>query len=168
MHYIYCPKCGRELTDKPAGDEGSVPYCEACGKYWFDSFSNCAIVLVANEAGEIALLTQNYLSDTYKNYVSGYIVPGETAEETARREVREELGITLERLDYAGTHWFARNDVLMHAFIGYAKKCAFTLSPEVDAAEWVPAGQVPALIFPDRPGNTQHILYRKYLADNTP
>ena len=64
MHYDFCPKCGRKLSGKPAGDEGTVPYCEACRKYWFDSFSNCAIVLVANEAGEIALLTQNYLSDT--------------------------------------------------------------------------------------------------------
>lgn len=79
MRYIYCPECGRKLTEKEAGDDGPVPYCEGCGKYWFDSFSSCVIVMVVNGEGEIALLTQDYLSTEYKTFVSGFIKPGETA-----------------------------------------------------------------------------------------
>ena len=33
----------------------------------------------------------------------------------------------------------------------------------VDGVSWVPLEEAPTRMFPDRPGNTQHILYRKYL-----
>ena len=58
MRYLYCPQCGNKLTLRQAGDEGAVPFCERCKKLWFDSFSSCSIVLVANEYNEIALLRQ--------------------------------------------------------------------------------------------------------------
>ena len=101
MRYLYCPRCGRKLTPRPAGDDGLVPYCDDCGQYWFDSFASCVIVLVANEFREIAMLRQSYLSDEYWSYVAGFITPGETAEQTAFREVREELGLELEQIALA-------------------------------------------------------------------
>lgn len=163
MHYKYCPECGSKLTDKKAGDDGNVPYCEQCQKYWFDSFGSCVIVLVANEYNEIALLRQNYMSTEYMSFVSGYITPGETAEVTAMREVKEKLGIELERMECAGTHWFGAKDLLMHGFIGYAKKQDFVLSDEVDEAIWVPALEIADKIFPEQPGNSMYPLYRQYL-----
>ena len=163
MHYKFCPECGTKLIEKAAGDEGNVPFCTACDRYWFDSFNSCSIVMVVNEYDEIALLTQKYLSDKYKTFVSGYITPGETAEETAIREVYEEIGIKIERLEYAGTYWFEKKELLMHGFIGYALKNEFQLSEEVDDAEWVPAMEIEDLIFPDRPGNAMHPIYRQYL-----
>lgn len=163
MHYKYCPECGNQLIDKQAGDDGNVPYCEQCQQFWFDSFGSCVIVLVANEYNEIALLQQNYMSTEHMTFVSGYITPGENAEETVMREVEEEIGIKLECLEYAGTHWFAKKDLLMHGFIGYAKKKEFVLSSEVDDAIWVPALDIVDKIFPERPGNTMFALYRQYL-----
>ena len=77
------------------------------------------------------------------SFVAGYITPGETAEETALREVQEEIGVTLDSLKYAGTYWFGKNELLMHGFIGRAKKCELILSQEVDSAQWVPAERVP-------------------------
>ena len=76
MHYIYCPQCGNKLIDKEAGDEGKVPYCHKCNQMWFDSFSSCVIILVANEYHEIAMLKQNYMSEKYWTYVSGFMKPG--------------------------------------------------------------------------------------------
>lgn len=163
MHYIYCPKCGRKLIDKQAGDDGKVPFCENCDEYWFDSFSSCVIILLANEYNEIAMLRQGYLSEKYWTYVSGFMVPGETAEETAFREIQEELGLKADRLEYAGTYWFAKREQLMHGFIGFTRKADFILSEEVDAAEWVPATEAPDRMFPEKPGNSQHPMYRKYL-----
>ena len=106
MRYSYCPQCGTKLINKIAGDDGYVPFCKQCNKYWFDSFSSVSIVLVANQYNEIALLRQFYMSDKFTSFVSGYITPGENAEETAVREVKEELGIDIDRLEYAGTYWF--------------------------------------------------------------
>lgn len=163
MHYIYCPECGSKLTDKQAGDDGKVPFCENCNKYWFDNFSSCVIILLINEYQEIAMLRQNYLSDKYWTYVSGFIKPGETAEETAIREVQEELGLAVDRLEYGGTYWFAKREQLMHGFIAFTKKSDFKLSVEVDAAEWVSLSEAPARMSPDRPGHCQRPLYRKYM-----
>lgn len=164
MRYIYCPQCGRKLTESPAGDEGMVPYCEGCKKLWFDTFPSCSIVLVANERDEIALLRQNYMSDRYTSFVSGYIKPGENAEQTAVREVREEIGIEPESMEYAGTYWFEKQEMLMHGYIAKAKKKPLKLSPEVDWAEWTPAEKVIETIFPDSPGNAAYAVYMKYMA----
>lgn len=164
MHYIYCPLCASKLVDKEAGDDGLVPFCESCSKYWFDSFSSCVIILVTNEYNEIAFLKQNYLSDKYWTFVAGYIKPGESAEETALREVEEEIGIKLDRLEYEGTHWFDLRNQLMHSFIGYAKKDNLVLSKEVDDALWVNVSDAENYLFPDSPGNAQYILYKKYLS----
>lgn len=163
MRYKYCPECGNLLVGKHAGDDGDVPYCEKCDKLWFDTFASASIVLVANEYNEIALLTQGYLSDKYKSFVSGYIKPGETAETTAIREVEEEIGLKIKRLESAGTYWFGMKGILMHAFIGYVEKQDFVLSEEVDAANWVPAEAVPQYIFPDGEGNNWNFLYKKYM-----
>jgi len=165
MRYKFCPECGRMLVDRKAGDEGNVPYCETCEKYWFDTFASCVIIMVVNDEDEVALLTQSYLSSEYKSFVAGYITPGETAEETAVREVKEEIGVDIERLDYEGTHWFAAREQLMHGYVGYAKKCELVLSEEVDEAEWVPVKDAQPLMFPDTPDNVMHHLYRKYLKD---
>ena len=48
----------------------------------------------------------------------------------------------------------------MHAYIGFTREKELRLSKEVDRAEWVPESEAPAQMFPDRPGNTQHVLYR--------
>ena len=163
MRYKYCPQCGEKLILKEAGDDGDIPFCNVCNRFWFDTFADCSIILVANEFREIALLRQSYLSDKYCTFVSGYIKPGETAEETAYREVEEEIGLKLESLENCGTFWFSRNELLMHGFIGYVKKAPFMLSSEVDSAEWTPAAEVKDKIYPDLPGNTAFALYKLYL-----
>ena len=163
MHFKFCPNCGSKLIEKIAGDDGSVPFCDSCGKFWFDSFASCAIILVANEKHEIAMLHQSYLSMEHRTFVAGFIKPGETAEETAIREVEEELGLKIDRLEYAGTYWFEDREQLMHGFIGFVRKQEFKLSSEVDDAEWIPFEDAPREMFPERPGNSQHPIYRKYL-----
>ena len=163
MRYRYCPECGTKLTEIPAGDDGMVPYCEPCDKRWFDSFHSCVIVLVYNEYDEIALSRQGYLSARYATLTSGFITPGENAEECAMREVKEELGLELEALEYAGTYWFGMRDQLMHGFIGFARKRELVLSEEIDSAEWVPAREAESVMFPGGPGLAIYEVYHRFL-----
>jgi len=165
MRYIYCPLCGHKLLPKAAGDDGEVPYCNNCKKYWFDNFADAVIIMVVNEYNEIALLRQEYLSDKYTSFVAGYITPGENAEETALREVKEEIGVTLDKLQYDGTMWFAKGELLMHCFIGYAKKCELKLSKEVDSAEWTPCKNVVKTLFPESPGNAAFAMYKRFMGN---
>ena len=162
MRYKFCPKCGEKLIEKVAGDDGKVPYCIKCNQYWFDSFSDCVIVLVYNEFDEVVLSWQNYLSNIYATFTSGYITPGETAEEAAIREVKEELGIDIKAPEYAGTYWFSKREQLMHGFIAFSPKSELKLSCEVDSAAWMPSQDVLGMIFPDSPGNAAFGIYKYY------
>ena len=161
MRFTYCPDCGTKLVEKEIGDEGMVPFCETCSKPWFDMFSTCVIALVINEYGEAALLRQNYLSNQYHNLVSGYMKPGESAEQTAIREIKEEIGVDVERLEPAETYWYVRKGMLMIGFFAYGKKVDLTLSGEVDEARWVPVQESVNYVHPK--GSISHNLIDAYL-----
>lgn len=163
MHFKYCPECGTKLIPRPAGDDGDVPYCPNCNRMWFDSFSDCVLVLVYNELDEVALSSQWYLPKQFASFTTGFIKPGETAEEAAAREVQEELGLTLQSVTYAGTYWFDHNSQLMHGFIGFAKKAPLHLSSEIQSASWVPAAKVPDAMLPDFPGNAAITVFRQFI-----
>jgi len=163
MRYNYCPLCGMKLTHKKSGDDGLIPYCVRCDKRWFDAFESCIIIAVYNEYNEMVIARQNYLSDKYATVTSGYITPGETAEECAIREVKEEIGLDLEHIEYAGTYWFGLREQLMHGFVGFTHKQELKLSEEVDAAEWIFAPEAEKNLFPDKPGGALYEVYHKLL-----
>lgn len=163
MRFSYCPDCGCRLSRKELGDEGLIPWCDQCQKPFFDMFSSCVIVLVVNEQEEGLLLRQQYLSDRYHNLVSGYMKPGESAEDCACREVLEETGIPMQSLKIIGTYWFARKEQLMIGFIGRAQKAPFRLSREVDGAQWVPIEKALAMVHPK--GSVSYALIEYYLTE---
>lgn len=162
MRFTHCPHCGRKTVLRETGDEGLVPWCGSCNTPLFDIFPACIIALAADEQGDVALLRQGYISHQYYNLVSGYIKPGETAEETARREIEEEIGLRVQALDFAGTYWFGKKGMLMIGFLARVRRAELVLSGEVDAALWVPAAQALGMVHPK--GSVSYALVEKYLA----
>ncbi len=161
MRFSYCPDCGSRLTPRPMGDEGEVPYCKRCERPFFDQFSTCVIALVVNGRGEAAILRQDYISQKYGNLVSGYMKPGETAEECARREIGEELGLKVDALEFAATYWFEKKDMLMIGFFARVNGEALRLSGEVDGARWVPVADALREVHPE--GSLSYAVVAEYL-----
>lgn len=161
MKFKYCPECGSKAVEKEIGDEGIMPYCVNCKKPLFDMFSTCVIALVVNEYEEAALLRQNYISTQYDNLVSGYMMPGESAEEAVIREVREEIGVDITSLKIIGTYWFDKKDVLMIGFFAAAQKKELILSSEVDFAHWVSVDDAIHMVHPK--GSVSYTLLDEYL-----
>lgn len=166
MDFKYCPDCGEKLVGRELGDEGLVPWCERCHKPWFPMFASAIIALVYNEYGEVLLLRQGYISTQYANLVSGYIKPGENAEETSIREIFEETGQVVEELTPVLTNWFAKKDMMMLGYFAKVNKRELKLSVEVDSAEWVKAEDALALVHPF-PTSTSRILVEKFLATHS-
>lgn len=137
MHFEYCPHCGTKAVLKEIGDEGRIPYCETCKVPLWDMFTTSIICAVVNEQREVALLRQDYVSTSSFVCVAGIMKQGESAEEAVTREVKEELGLTVERLSFVHSYPYEKKEMLMLSFKAEAKKADFTLSGEVDAAEWV-------------------------------
>lgn len=137
MRFTYCPHCGKKLIKKEIGDEGLIPYCEGCRVPLWDMFTTCVICAVVNEENEVALLRQNYVSSTHYVCVAGVMKLGESAEETAIREIKEEIGLDVEKLEYIRSYPYEKKEMLMLGFKATVKKAAFVTSSEVDSVEWV-------------------------------
>lgn len=136
-----------------------------CNKYWFDTFHSCVLVMVINERMEVAMLLQPHLSLTQETFVSGYIVPGETAEDCAVRETQEELGIKINRLESLGTFWLDGRDQLIHLFAGYVKERQFNLSSEINEAHWIPVSEIESHLSPHNPKNLLSLTIKNYLTN---
>lgn len=137
MRFQYCPHCGKKAEMRQVGDEGVIPYCAACEVPLWDLFTTSIIAAVVNEYDEVALLRQDYVSTTNHVCVAGVMKPGESAEETVVREISEELGLRVKSLKYIKSYPYEKKEMLMLGFRAVVDKQEFTLSGEVDAAEWV-------------------------------
>jgi NAD+ diphosphatase len=136
MKFTYCPHCGTKAVLREIGDEGMIPYCEQCKVPLWDMFTTCIICAVVNEDKEIALLRQNYVSTTNYVCVAGVMKLGESAEETAAREIEEEIGQKVEELTFVKTYPYEKKEMLMLGFKAKVKKADFKLSGEVDSTCW--------------------------------
>lgn len=146
MRFQYCPYCGKKAELKEIGDEGFIPYCKQCETPLWDMFTTSVIAAVVNECGEIALLRQNYVSTTKYVCVAGIMKPGESAEETAVREISEELGLHVKSVEYVKSYPYEKKEMLMLGFKAVAEKKDFSLSGEVDDAQWVKLEDAPELL----------------------
>ena len=135
MRYTFCPDCGARLTARPIGDEGLVPFCETCQRPWFDCFSTCIIAAVMNERGDILLQRETRRPDR-EVLVAGYIKPGESAEDAARREIAEETGLTATSLRYVASHPHMDGNMLMLGYAAQAEGDVHVSPSEVLSARW--------------------------------
>lgn len=137
MKFRYCPHCGKKLIKKEIGDEGFIPFCEKCEVPLWDMFTTSIIVAVVNEENEVALLRQNYVSQMNHVCVAGIMKIGESAEDTVVREIAEEIGLTVREIEYIKSYPYGKKEMLMLGYKAVVDKDDFTLSGEVDSAEWV-------------------------------
>jgi len=137
LRFTFCPHCGTKLIGKEIGDEGVIPYCESCNIPLWDMITTSIIAAVVNEYDEVALLRQNYVSATKYVCVAGIMKIGESAEETVIREVKEEIGQDVDRLEFISSYPYEKKEMLMLGYKAAVKKKDFVLSSEVDSVEWV-------------------------------
>lgn len=138
MRFTFCPYCGSKLVLKEIGDEGLIPFCEPCSVPLWDVVTPSIICAVVNENREVALLRQNYVSSENYVCVAGIMKPGESAEDTAIREIEEEIGQKVDTLEFIQTYPYNKKDMLMIGFKATVAKRELTLSGEVDSARWFP------------------------------
>lgn len=145
MQFDYCPKCGRRLEGRRYGDD-DCQFCPSCKKMYGSSPFPVVEVLVVNERNEVLLLKQNYISTEKWTLVTGYVIDGETLEEAALREVKEETGQDVIDLHYVSSYYFSPKQLIMVGFIAYVNQSEFANSQEVDDIKWYRPEEVDAVI----------------------
>jgi len=123
----FCSFCGQELILKILRDGSREKYCPKCDHVFFDSPYPAVIVAVTHT--DKILITNEGL-------VAGHVKSGETAEEAAIREVREEVGLEVSSLQYIGTYAAESRNLLMIGFVAKSKGNSIRKSEELEKANW--------------------------------
>jgi NAD+ diphosphatase len=144
----FCQICGKELEFKTLLDGSVEKYCSNCDQVFFDEPSPAVIVAVIND-NNILLTRSIGWEHPYWGLVAGHVKSGETAEETAVREVNEEIGLDITNLSILGTYASKDRDLLMIGFKAYSENTSIKKSQELEKAEWFRLND----LLPTRPGS---------------
>lgn len=131
----HCSFCGKELVFKTLRNGSKEKYCEKCDCVFFLSPSPSVIVMVTN-ANKVLLARAVEWEHPYWGLISGHIKVGDTAEETAIREVYEESGLKVSNLKFLKTCVSKTQDFLMIAFKAQTKNTLIKKSLELEDARW--------------------------------
>jgi 8-oxo-dGTP diphosphatase len=98
-----------------------------------------------DEEGRLLLVHQAYGKHLW-DFVGGGAEPGESPEETAVREAKEEIGLTVEPRGLIGVYFNRPRRILVFIFAGVVTGGPLTLQPE-EIAEigWFNPGELPPL-----------------------
>lgn len=143
----FCARCGAPQERLP-GTWGKR--CHPCGVEHFPHIHPCAIVLV--KRGDEFLLTRKpeWAPGRY-GLVAGFLDFGESLEECARREVREETGLEIGAIRYVGSQCWPFPSQLMAGFVAeYAGGEIRVDHAELEDARWFSPDAMPASIPPRR------------------
>jgi NAD+ diphosphatase len=143
----FCGACGASLSEIPA-DAASGPdfpgiLCPSCGRIHFPRISPAVIILIRK--GPRALVAHNLrFAKGRFGLIAGFVEAGETLEEAARRESREEAGIEIRDLRYVKSQSWPFPDSLMVAFSAqWASGEARPDGVEIGELRWCLSSELP-------------------------
>lgn len=111
--------------------------CPACGAKHFPRTDPVVIMLIVS--GNSVLVGRSpFWPEGMYSLLAGFVEPGETLEAAVRREVFEEAGVEVGRVDYVVSQPWPFPSSLMFGCVGQAKSTALSLDPvEIEDAVWL-------------------------------
>ena len=133
-----CPHCATE-DDQPL-------VCERCGWRWYANPKPAAAVLLERLAADAAdpeiLLLRRAVEPGIGGWdlPAGYLDPGESFEDAARREAREECGLEVELVSLAGVYHSAPANAVTAVFRARPMLADAPVALDFESSEhaWVP------------------------------
>ncbi|NBD29564.1 MAG: NAD(+) diphosphatase [Alphaproteobacteria bacterium] len=165
----FCACCGMESRMVQAGWQRLCPGCSAPH---FPRTDPVVIMLVTR--GNRTLLGRGVgWPEGMFSCLAGFMEPGEPIEAAVRREVLEETGVRVGRVDYLASQPWAFPSSLMIGCHARAESDAITLDPaELQEAQWITREDLAAAFAGDRPdllparrGAIAQFLLSNWLAD---
>ncbi len=147
LHYwqhrhTFCGVCGAPNQLTSAGHR-MVCTNEECARHTFPRIDPAIIVLVTY--GDACLLGRQpgWPAGRYST-LAGFVEPGESLEDAVRREVFEEAGVILERLEYRSSQPWPFPASAMAGFHATAARREIRLGAELEDARWLSAAELAA------------------------
>ena len=141
-NHQYCGKCGSGTIMKP--DEHAM-LCPACGLIVYPRISPAVMVLV-RDGNRLLLARSPRFKPGVFSALAGFVEAGETLEECAAREVREEVGVEITNLRYFHSQpWPFPNSLMVAFFADYAGGEVTPDANEIESAGWFALDALPLL-----------------------
>lgn len=112
-NHQFCGRCGSKTY---VSDIERARVCPECGFMSFTRISPAIITAIIKDDSLLMAKHSYHKEDRYA-LVAGFIEAGETIEEAAHREVKEEVGINIKNLKYFGSQSWPFPNSLMIGFI---------------------------------------------------
>lgn len=137
----FCGACGAKLIPH---ETLTAMKCPECGRIIFPRISPCIIVLI-NKGNKILLARHSYRNQDMYACIAGFMEAGESAESAVKREVKEEVGLTVKNIKYRGSQSWPFPDQLMLGFTAEYESGELKLQEEEIAdAQWFERDNCPA------------------------
>ncbi len=144
----FCANCG---SGTEMAEGGYRRHCGACRADHFPRTDPVVIIVVIHKNRCLLGRGANFAEGVY-SALAGFMEPGETLEDAARREVFEEAGIRIGRVDYLLSQPWPFPSSLMIGLIGEALNDNITIDPvEIEDARWFDAADLEAMLADRQP-----------------
>jgi NAD+ diphosphatase len=141
-NHRYCGRCSG-LTDTKTDERARV--CPQCGLINYPRLSPAVIVAVTKDHQILLAHSQRFPAKFY-SVLAGFVEPGETLEACVKREILEEVGITVKNIRYFGSQPWPFPDSLMVGFTAEYADGDIRIDPsEITDAGWFSADRLPAI-----------------------
>lgn len=132
--HSHCARCGALTVMAQAGHTRT---CPSCGTEHFPRTDPAVIMLITDGADRALLGRSPAWPENRFSTLAGFVEPGETLDDAVRREVKEEAGIIVGDVTYAGSQPWPFPSSLMLGFFGTAKTFDVVVdSEEIAEACW--------------------------------
>ena len=141
-NFQYCNKCGNKLYKM---DNLTEKKCSFCYCSFFPNLAPAVMVLIQRNQ-EVLLARSSYFKPGMYSAIAGFIDIGESAESAAHREVKEEVGVEISRLEYFGSQSWPFPNSFMIAFKAHYLKGECKIdNNEIEDAKWFSLDNLPEL-----------------------
>lgn len=140
QQHQFCSRCGHSVT---ASHGGHVLACKnvECGRETYPR-TDPAVIMLVERTGLNGI--QECLLGRHPNWppgslstLAGFVEPGESLEEAVRREVAEEAGVIVGKVNYIASQPWPFPASIMLGFIAEAEESKITIDPhELEEADW--------------------------------
>ena len=160
---VFCGRCGEKNIDVPNEIQR---LCPKCANMEFPRICPAVIVIITDDENRILLAhNKNFRAGLYSP-ISGFNEAGETLEETAVREIREEVNIEVKDICYIKSQsWPFPNSLMLGFSASYSSGELKPDGVEIEDAKWFKRDNLPEL---PAEGSLSRFLINRWLAAHEP
>lgn len=145
----FCPKCGGETSPR---DAGTFRKCDSCEADHFPR-TDPVVIMVVWSGNRCILGRQKAWAPGFYSALAGFVDQGETIEDAVRREVKEEVGLVVDEVQYRTSQpWPFPSSLMMGCFAHAVDEQETVDLFELDGARWFTREEIRrAYTHPDEP-----------------